>query len=319
LLLSLLYGTPAAATAPSATAIAPKPSRLHRIPNSARHFLAGSISAAGGVTLLAPVEIIRLNRMAGGVGGMRALEGGSWWRGNGFEVLAAAPRVGITMATFSLYKRALLLGAFRGADELPRAAVFVAGACAGATATLFTHPLDVVRTKIAIEGASGLASCMQAVRAGKPRPSAPCWPSPPPSYTLIAAGPFTRRSHHILRWAGRHSHRHSPLAASYLSSLTLPSPLAVPHSPPPWVFDPLPSPTTIPHRRLHHALPRIRRHLNRHSPSPCLLSSLPNAALPPGAPAFSPPPPRCLTPRLPTPNTPQQAAPSCSTEDWASP
>jgi hypothetical protein len=118
------------------------------------------------VTLLAPVEIIRLNRMAGGVGGMRALEGGSWWRGNGFEVLAAAPRVGITMAAFSVYKQALLSAVFRGAGELPRAAVFAAGAGAGATATLFTHPLDVVRTRIAIEGTSGFVSCLQAVRVG---------------------------------------------------------------------------------------------------------------------------------------------------------
>lgn len=176
--LSLLW--PAAASAPAAAANAPGPSRLHRIPNSARHFLAGSISAACGVTLLAPVEIIRLNRMAGGVGGMRALQGGSWWRGNGFEVLAAAPRVGITMAAFSLYKRALLSGAFGGALELPRAAVFAAGACAGATATLFTHPLDVVRTRIAIEGASGLASCVQAVRAGAPPRGLRTCPALPP-------------------------------------------------------------------------------------------------------------------------------------------
>jgi len=168
-LLLALLGLSWARAGLAARSGAPTP-LLQRVPNGARHFLAGSISAAGGVTMLAPVEVIRLNLIAGGKGGMSALAGGSWWRGNGFEVMAAAPRVGITMAAFSLYKRTLGSTLYRDREgDLPRGAVFVAGAIAGATATLCTHPLDVVRTRIAVEGLSigRLAGRVATLRAGE--------------------------------------------------------------------------------------------------------------------------------------------------------
>ena len=111
---------------------------------------AGAASGAIGVTALAPVEVIRVNLMVDGdaADGCRSRSRGAWWRGNTADVLSAAPRVGITMASFAMYKR-LLTVALRE-ETTPQWAVFMAGALAGATATLATFPLDVVRTRMAV-------------------------------------------------------------------------------------------------------------------------------------------------------------------------
>ena len=109
---------------------------------------AGAASGAIGVTALAPVEAFNL--MVDGGTWRTALQSLSrgWWRGNTADVLSAAPRVGITMASFAMYKR-LLTVALRE-ETTPQWAVFMAGALAGATATLATFPLDVVRTRMAV-------------------------------------------------------------------------------------------------------------------------------------------------------------------------
>ena len=118
--------------------------------NALRHVFAGAASGAIGVTALAPVEVIRVNLMVDGGTWRTALQSLSrgWWRGNTADVLSAAPRVGITMASFAMYKR-LLTVALRE-ETTPQWAVFMAGALAGATATLATFPLDVVRTRMAV-------------------------------------------------------------------------------------------------------------------------------------------------------------------------
>ena len=138
---------------------------------------AGAASGAIGVTALAPVEVIRVNLMVDGGTWRTALQSLSrgWWRGNTADVLSAAPRVGITMASFAMYKR-LLTVALRE-ETTPQWAVFMAGALAGATATLATFPLDVVRTRMrwaARSTGSGRRSSTAWCRSRGPRAAARC-------------------------------------------------------------------------------------------------------------------------------------------------
>ena len=131
--------------------------RVHR--NGLRHFAASALSGAAGVTALAPIEVIRLNMMVNKEmsfkGALRSLEGG-WFRGNTPDTISAAFKVGITMPAFAMYKRLLTSAAGRwngreDCEPTPRWAVFVAGALAGCTATIITFPLDVARTRMAME------------------------------------------------------------------------------------------------------------------------------------------------------------------------
>ena len=126
------------------------------VPNSLRHVLAGATSGALGVTILAPVELLRVNMMLNRDWSLKtafdSLKSG-WFRGNTADVLAASMRVGITMPTFALYK-ALLRQTLRDRIEpgqpLPQWATFVAGALAGCTASVACYPLEVARTRLAI-------------------------------------------------------------------------------------------------------------------------------------------------------------------------
>ena len=132
--------------------------------NGVRHTVAAASSGAIGVSALAPLEMIRLNLVAGqqlNLGAaLRQLEQG-WFRGNGADALAAAARVGITLPVFAVYKRQLgaLAARWDGAGSRraapPAWTVFGAGALAGCTAALATFPLDVVRTRLALGAGAG--------------------------------------------------------------------------------------------------------------------------------------------------------------------
>ena len=125
---------------------------IRRLPNGVRHAMAAAASGAAGVTLLAPVEIVRVNMMLTKQPFIKALSSlrAGWFRGNSADALAAAMRVGITMPAYAMFKRALVR--ISGGDELqpmPRWATFTAGALAGCTATVICFPLEVVRTRAA--------------------------------------------------------------------------------------------------------------------------------------------------------------------------
>lgn len=130
---------------------------IPRLSNGVRHTLASGMSGAIGVTALAPIEVLRVNLLVNRDLTMRAavssLKSG-WFRGNTADVLAAATRLGIMMPTFKLYKDILLQrvgpASHDLADPSPGWVLFLAGALAGATATVVTFPLEVARTRQAV-------------------------------------------------------------------------------------------------------------------------------------------------------------------------
>jgi len=135
--------------------------RSRQVPNGVRHAMASASAGAVAVTLVAPIEIIRLNLMnnKGLTIGMAAktLRGGMMFRGNTADVIASACRTGIILPAFSYYKtctRALAMRldpTLEANGLLPQWALFSAGALAGATATLILFPLEVARTRMALE------------------------------------------------------------------------------------------------------------------------------------------------------------------------
>eukprot|EP00808_Paulinella_micropora_P012412 g1132.t1 len=70
------------------------------------------------------------------------------WRGNGVNVIRVVPYSATQFAAYDFYK-SLLLGD-KHATELTTVERLLSGALAGMTATSITHPLDVVRLRLAV-------------------------------------------------------------------------------------------------------------------------------------------------------------------------
>jgi solute carrier family 25 phosphate transporter 23/24/25/41 len=110
---------------------------------------------------VAPIEIIRINLMNTKELSIKAavasLTGAMALRGNTADVIAGSARTGIILPAFALYKQAArqlaakLDPTFTEDSPTPRWAVFGAGALAGATATTILFPLEVARTRMAME------------------------------------------------------------------------------------------------------------------------------------------------------------------------
>ena len=142
--------------------------------NGVRHAVAAASSGAIGVSALAPLEMIRINLVAGRQFNLGAalgqLEQG-WFRGNGADALAAAARIGITLPMFAVYKRQLgalaarrdATGRRRSDGAPPTWAIFGAGALAGCTAAIATFPLDVVRTRLALGAGGSMLGTLSAI------------------------------------------------------------------------------------------------------------------------------------------------------------
>lgn len=126
---------------------------------AARHLIAGAAAGAISNTVVAPLDILRLNlivssdgrgvfRMAKDIyarGGLAA-----FWYGNSADVIRTVPSSAIRFYTFALYK-----GQLAGLSFLPPAAVsLLAGGFAGMTAMAACFPLETVRTRMATLGAA---------------------------------------------------------------------------------------------------------------------------------------------------------------------
>lgn len=183
---------------------------VQSLPIGVRRLIAGGLAGAVGKTATAPLEAIKLQVVQGHMGTFQAAamlyHGGgfhAFFRGNGLDVLRTVPAKGIELATFDALKRAILLRTHTKHPQepqleittksqldketgnkkplrnlkmeesvlLPDALVLaVAGAIAGILGTVAMHPLETIRTRMAVgngacgAGAGALACMMGLVR-----------------------------------------------------------------------------------------------------------------------------------------------------------
>lgn len=131
------------------------------------HLVAGACGGAAGKTMTAPLDRVKilyqtgrdpfsLQRALSMVRHIALHEGPrALWRGHTATLARVAPYAGVHFAAHDALDRALeqrlpSVGYTRTARR------FVAGACAGAFATLTTYPLDVVRARLAVQRGRGV-------------------------------------------------------------------------------------------------------------------------------------------------------------------
>ncbi|EFJ51829.1 hypothetical protein VOLCADRAFT_103320 [Volvox carteri f. nagariensis] len=114
---------------------------------------AGAMSAVVSRTCVAPLERVKMDLLLkNGTGDafttaaqvLRTEGIAGFWKGNALNVLRTAPFKAVNFFSFDMYRAAFL--ALSGREE--NFERFLAGACAGVTATLVCFPLDVVRTRL---------------------------------------------------------------------------------------------------------------------------------------------------------------------------
>ncbi|GLC45939.1 hypothetical protein PLESTF_000714600 [Pleodorina starrii] len=114
---------------------------------------AGAMSAVVSRTCVAPLERVKMDLLLkNGTGDafttaaqvLRTEGIGGFWKGNALNVLRTAPFKAVNFFSFDMYRTALI--ALSGHET--NVERFLAGACAGVTATLVCFPLDVVRTRL---------------------------------------------------------------------------------------------------------------------------------------------------------------------------
>ncbi|RNF22309.1 putative mitochondrial carrier protein [Trypanosoma cruzi] len=153
-------------------------SRTHRFAQSVVRFLegfaAGGIAGAVSKTVIAPGDRVKIifqvdpgrrftlrNAVVLGVETVHNHGLLGLWIGNGAMMMRVVPYAAITFASFDYYHSGFLyLANSQGVDgaEDERLAVtarFLGGSLAGATATAFTYPLDLMRARLAFHSSTG--------------------------------------------------------------------------------------------------------------------------------------------------------------------
>ena len=135
--------------------------------NWAATLIAGGIAGGASRTSVAPLERIKILFQVQGISagskpvlhtsvteslrslvqrdGVRGL-----WKGNGLNCVRVVPSSAIQFGAYALYKQ-LLFGAKAGQQNLPTYQLMVAGGLAGATSTVCTYPIDLVRARRTVD------------------------------------------------------------------------------------------------------------------------------------------------------------------------
>ncbi|GBG83507.1 hypothetical protein CBR_g37220 [Chara braunii] len=131
----------------------------HQLPTFAKELIAGGVSGGVAKTIIAPLERVKIlfqTRLGNfqSVGVWRSLghifrtEGVlGFYRGNGANVVRVVPYAALHYMTYEQYRR-WIIAAYGYSD--PRVDL-VAGSFAGATAVVCTYPLDLIRTRLALQ------------------------------------------------------------------------------------------------------------------------------------------------------------------------
>ncbi|KAK0571124.1 hypothetical protein LWI29_011463 [Acer saccharum] len=126
---------------------------------SLRRLISGAVAGAISRTAVAPLETIRTHLMVGSSGHSTSevfnniINTDGWkglFRGNLVNVIRVAPSKAIELFAFDTVNKNL---SSKPGEEpkIPIPASLVAGACAGVTSTLFTYPLELVKTRLTIQ------------------------------------------------------------------------------------------------------------------------------------------------------------------------
>lgn len=134
----------------------------------AMHLLAGGISGSIAKSAVAPLDRVKILYQTrsqaypyqGVFGTLKTIfvrEGVSGlWRGNWSSVVRIFPYAAIQFASHERYKS--ILKSFRSDQSMFSGGHFIAGSMAGATASIMTYPLDLVRARLAFQYGSSSSS-----------------------------------------------------------------------------------------------------------------------------------------------------------------
>lgn len=128
-------------------------------------FIAGGVAGAVSRTVVSPLERLKIIFQIQGTGNaqykmsvLKALA--KMWkeegwrgmmRGNGTNCIRIVPYSAVQFGSYNFYKRHIF-ESYPGAD-LPASMRLICGGLAGITSVTFTYPLDIVRTRLSIQGA----------------------------------------------------------------------------------------------------------------------------------------------------------------------
>ncbi|KAL2897986.1 Adenine nucleotide transporter BT1 chloroplastic/mitochondrial [Bienertia sinuspersici] len=126
---------------------------------SLRRLISGAIAGAVSRTAVAPLETIRTHLMVGSSGHSTTevfkdiMKTDGWtglFRGNLINVIRVAPSKAIELLAYDTVNKCL--SSKPGEQQkVPIPPSLIAGACAGVSATIFTYPLELVKTRLTIQ------------------------------------------------------------------------------------------------------------------------------------------------------------------------